>query len=98
MSKIMDHEDGLGQCHVYFMPDSWQEFDRAVDFLIKNGVELKHGHWDNRHKVFMDKKVAKRYNGQGRVVTVNYDPKGPHTVRGEEGHTEYEVHLPDFLR
>lgn len=79
-----------------FHPETWDEFDRTVVWLVKEGVPLsvRDEKW-NEHRVFIR---GKHPYAEGKMLNVSLQSRFGHVDAVEGVGVEYTVYMPDYIR
>lgn len=94
--KLLDLPPNLcDHVECVFQPDTWEEFDRTVAWLVKNGVPLEYRDEKfDKHRVFIN---GKHPYVNGSMLNVTHQKTFGY-VSGQELVAEYTVYMPDHIR
>lgn len=95
--KLLDIPYGLcDHVECAFHPETWEEFDRTVVWLVKEGcpLEIRDENWD-KHRVFIR---GKHPYSQGKILNVTLQKLFGHVDAVEGAGVEYTVYMPQFIR
>lgn len=101
--KLLDYPTDLPLAEVIVMCDTWEQFDQACAWFIKNGAALEVRRPDDflvEVPVQMRHGAASYLGSDGRMYQINSTLGAAHggSVNVEEVNVLYEVHYPSHIR